>query len=65
MNTLKDELEKQGWKLIKVTKFKHHDRIVIRKSSLDISANLRGKQEDYSIQEIVSALTGEGEKHSR
>lgn len=58
MTSLKGELEKRGWKLLRVTPFKHHDRIVIQNDSLNISANLRGREQDYSIQEIVEALTG-------
>lgn len=57
--SLKDELNKRGWTLVRVTEFKHHDRIVIRNDQMNISANLRGKQDDFSLEEIVSALTGE------
>jgi hypothetical protein len=56
--TLKEELEKRGWKLIRVVHFKYHDRIVIQNNELDVSLNLRKKQNDYSIQQIVEALTG-------
>ena len=62
MTSLKEELQQQGWKLKKIVHFKHHDRIIIEKSDLRISANLRGKEKDYSIQEIVGALTGEGKE---
>ena len=62
MTTLKEELKKRGWELVRITKFKHHDRIVIRNDQLDISANLRGKQDDYSLEEIVHALTREKQK---
>ena len=57
--TLKEELEKRGWKLIRVTHFKHHDRIVIQNDELNVSANLKGKQNNYTLEEIVTALTGE------
>ena len=55
--SLKEELKKRGWELVRITKFKHHDRIVIRNDQLKVSANLRGKQKEYSLQEIVNALT--------
>jgi len=57
MSSLKEELEKRGWSLKRIVHFKHHDRIVIEKRDLRISANLRGKEREYSIEEIVSALT--------
>ena len=61
--TLKEELEKRGWKLIRVTHFKHHDRIVIQNNELNVSANLRSKQKDYSIQRNRGSIDRGGLKN--
>jgi len=59
---LERELEKHGYKLHKITRFKKHDRVSFGNRNIKISINLRSKVSQLALKTLIQACIGSKQK---
>ena len=55
---LEEQLNKHGYKLHKITKFKTHDRVIVGNDKIKISMNLRGKLSEIALETLIEVCVG-------
>ena len=61
ISELKPVLEKYGYKLVKLTRFKKTDRLKIEAKFGFLTVNYRKHIEDYTLKEVCDGLLTEGQ----